>query len=68
MILGERQDKSVLPELRELIFSGPSQETALAALWAHYVTDGFDEALAIGCSITRPNMSALDDLDSWATT
>ncbi len=45
-ILGERQDKSILPELKEMIFAAPSQEVTLAALWAHYVTDGIDEPLA----------------------
>ncbi len=45
MILGERRDKSVLPELQEMIFSAPTQETALAALWSHYVTGGLDEPL-----------------------
>ena len=45
VILGERRDKSVLPELEEMIFASPTQEVALAALWSHYVTAGLDEPL-----------------------
>jgi putative heme-binding domain-containing protein len=45
VILGERHDKSVLPELEAMIFSGLTQEVALEALWTHYLTAGLDEAL-----------------------
>jgi putative membrane-bound dehydrogenase-like protein len=44
-ILGERRDKSVLPELRRLIADNKGQ-LALEALWALYVTGGFHDDLA----------------------
>jgi putative membrane-bound dehydrogenase-like protein len=44
-ILGERRDKSVLPELRRLIACNEG-ELALEAVWALYVTGGFNDDLA----------------------
>lgn len=45
-ILGERRDASVIERLRKLIFAEPQSQLALEALWALYVSGGFDEALA----------------------
>jgi putative heme-binding domain-containing protein len=53
-ILGERRDRSVIDELRALIFDGgraPNRASenhlALEALWTLYVTAGLDDALAM---------------------
>ena len=45
-ILGERRDASVVERLQKLIFAEPQSQLALEALWALYVSGGFDEALA----------------------
>lgn len=45
-ILGERRDDSVVEHLRKLIFAEPDSHLALEALWALYVSGGFDEPLA----------------------
>src|SRR5205807_1785972 len=47
-ILAERRDPSVIPVLRELLFSHHG-EPALRALWALYVSGGFDDAVAEEC-------------------
>ena len=44
-ILGERRDRSVVKLLRPLIFD--DDHLALEALWATYVSGGFDDALAV---------------------
>ncbi|MDZ4817586.1 MAG: PVC-type heme-binding CxxCH protein, partial [Planctomycetota bacterium] len=46
LILAERRDKSILPQLNELMFQTNSQELALQGLWAHYVTADIDDDLA----------------------
>jgi putative membrane-bound dehydrogenase-like protein len=44
-LLGERQDESVLPQLRGMVANEPGQ-TALEALWACHQIVGLDETLA----------------------
>jgi putative membrane-bound dehydrogenase-like protein len=44
-ILAERRDASVIPDLKKLIADNQGQ-LALDALWALYVSGGFDDALA----------------------
>src|SRR5438270_296846 len=44
-ILGDRKDRSVLPDLRAMLFAGTGQP-ALEALWAINLTGGFDAAIA----------------------
>jgi putative membrane-bound dehydrogenase-like protein len=44
-LLAERRDPSVLPRLRRLIDDNQGQ-LALEALWALYVSDGFDDTVA----------------------
>jgi putative membrane-bound dehydrogenase-like protein len=43
IILAERKDRTAIPKLRELILSAKSEQLALEALWAYYVTCGIDE-------------------------
>jgi putative heme-binding domain-containing protein len=45
-VLAERRDTSIIPRLRESIFSASTDHDALEFLWALYVSGGFDEALA----------------------
>ena len=45
-ILGERRDPTVLPRLRTLIDAG-DEHLALEALWALYVSGGWDDATAL---------------------
>jgi putative heme-binding domain-containing protein len=45
-LLGDRKDKSVLPDLRAMLFAGTGQ-SAIEALWAIHLTGGFDTALAM---------------------
>jgi putative membrane-bound dehydrogenase-like protein len=58
-ILGERRDSSVLPTLRRLIGDNRGQ-LALEALWALYVSGGFDDALADRL-LDHPN----EDIRTW---
>jgi putative membrane-bound dehydrogenase-like protein len=58
-ILAERRDKTVLPRLRKLIEDNRGQ-LALEALWALYVSGGFDETLA-GKLLEHPN----EDVRTW---
>jgi putative membrane-bound dehydrogenase-like protein len=44
-ILGERRDASVLPVLRKVVLDSDGR-LALEALWALYISSGFDEAFA----------------------
>jgi putative membrane-bound dehydrogenase-like protein len=46
-ILAERRDKTILPRLRQMIQDNKGQ-LALEALWALYVSGGFDDELALG--------------------
>ena len=45
-LLGDRKDRSVLPELRTMVL-GSKNQSALEALWAIHLTGGFDAALAL---------------------
>jgi putative heme-binding domain-containing protein len=45
-LLGERRDPSVYPRLRRLLFEGKDDALALQALWALYVSGGFDHDTA----------------------
>ncbi|HQU42076.1 MAG TPA: c-type cytochrome, partial [Pirellulales bacterium] len=45
-ILGERRDASIVDPLRKLIFAEADHHRALEALWALYVSGGFDDVLA----------------------
>lgn len=45
-ILGERQDAEILGALNERLANAASETSALEALWAIYVSGGFDDALA----------------------
>jgi putative membrane-bound dehydrogenase-like protein len=58
-ILAERRDRTVLPSLRKLIREHPGG-LALEALWALYVTGGFDETLAAEL-LRHPN----EDVRTW---
>jgi putative membrane-bound dehydrogenase-like protein len=44
-VLAERRDRTVLPRLRKLVLENRNQ-LALEALWALYVSGGFDDGLA----------------------
>jgi putative membrane-bound dehydrogenase-like protein len=44
-LLAERRDPAVIPELRQMVLDNKGQ-LALEALWALYVSGGFDDALA----------------------
>jgi putative heme-binding domain-containing protein len=46
-ILAERRDKSVVPRLRRLALESADAHLALEALWALYVSGGFDDGVAI---------------------
>jgi putative membrane-bound dehydrogenase-like protein len=58
-ILAERRDRSVLPGLRQTILERQDQ-LALEALWALYVSGGFDDTLA-ATLLTHPN----EDVRTW---
>lgn len=45
-ILAERQDRFVLPRLQNIVLSSTNAHLQLEALWALYVSDGFNEANA----------------------
>jgi len=45
-ILADRRDPKVIPPLRTLVAETTNDELALQALWALYVSGGFDEELA----------------------
>lgn len=45
-ILGERQDPEILGALNERLVNAASETSALEALWAIYVSGGFDDELA----------------------
>jgi putative membrane-bound dehydrogenase-like protein len=45
-LLGERRDPAVIPLLRKLL-EGKDDQLALEALWALYVSGGWDDALAL---------------------
>jgi putative membrane-bound dehydrogenase-like protein len=59
-LLAERRDRGILPALQERLFAG-SDERALWALWALYVSGGFTEELAAR-SLHHPN----EDVRRWA--
>jgi putative membrane-bound dehydrogenase-like protein len=59
-ILAERRDPAILPRLRRLIHDNKGQ-LALEALWALYVSGGFDEAMAEK-ALAHPN----EDVRTWA--
>jgi putative membrane-bound dehydrogenase-like protein len=59
-ILAERRDPAVVPPLRRMIFDNQGQ-LALEALWALYVSGGFDDALAEKL-FDHPN----EDVRAWA--
>jgi putative heme-binding domain-containing protein len=46
-ILADRRDLKVIPSLRKMIFESNDHHLALEALWALYVSGGFDENLAL---------------------
>jgi putative membrane-bound dehydrogenase-like protein len=58
-ILAERRDASVLPHLRQVIQDNKGQ-LALEALWALYVSGGFNDELALAL-IQHPN----EDVRTW---
>ena len=45
-ILAERRDKTIVPRLRKLAVTSDSQVVALQALWALYVSGGFNDEVA----------------------
>ena len=45
-VLADRRDPKVIAPLRKLIFAQGNDHLALEALWASYVSGGFDDALA----------------------
>jgi putative membrane-bound dehydrogenase-like protein len=45
-ILGDRRDPNVVPRLSAMVFDAKNDQLALQALWALYVSGGFDEAIA----------------------
>jgi putative membrane-bound dehydrogenase-like protein len=59
-MLAERRDRSVLPRLRRLI-QGNTGQLALEALWALYVSGGFDDDEA-GRALCHAN----EDVRTWA--
>jgi putative membrane-bound dehydrogenase-like protein len=59
-LLAERRDKAVHAPLRKLIADNKGQ-LALEALWALYVSEGFDEALALDL-LSHAN----EDVRAWA--
>jgi putative membrane-bound dehydrogenase-like protein len=48
-ILADRRDPAIVPILRKMVLQGQDDRLALEALWALYVSDGFDEEL--GCRL-----------------
>jgi len=58
-ILAERRDKTILPDLRKLIADNRGQ-LALEALWALYVSGGFDDVFAL-TSLQHAN----EDVRAW---
>jgi putative membrane-bound dehydrogenase-like protein len=58
-VLAERRDRTVLPRLRQMIADSQGQ-LALEALWALYVSGGFDDTLARQL-LHHPN----DDVRTW---
>jgi putative membrane-bound dehydrogenase-like protein len=45
-ILADRRDRAVIAPLQKLVLSTRDDQLALQALWALYVSDGFDDSLA----------------------
>jgi putative membrane-bound dehydrogenase-like protein len=45
-LLAERRDPAVLPALKALVLDSKEDQVALEALWALYVSGGFDDTLA----------------------
>ncbi len=45
-VLGDRRDKSAIPQLRQIVMAD-SEERTLDALWALYVSGGFDNEVAL---------------------
>jgi putative membrane-bound dehydrogenase-like protein len=45
-ILADRHDPDIAPRLRDMVFDVKNDQLALEALWALYVSAGFDEAFA----------------------
>src|SRR5262249_42590976 len=58
-ILSERRDKTIVPWLRKILEENKG-ELALEALWAIYVSDGFDDSLAF-TTLRHAN----DDVRAW---
>jgi putative membrane-bound dehydrogenase-like protein len=58
-ILAERRDASVIPTLKQMLIDNKDQ-LALEALWALYVSGGFDEHMAIRL-LEHPN----EDVRAW---
>jgi putative membrane-bound dehydrogenase-like protein len=58
-ILAERRDKTMIPTLRKMISDNRGQ-LALEALWALYVSGGFDETLAVSL-LKHPH----EDVRAW---
>jgi putative membrane-bound dehydrogenase-like protein len=58
-LLAERRDPSVVPELRQMVLDNKGQ-LALEALWALYVSGGFDDAIAQRL-FAHPN----EDVRTW---
>jgi putative heme-binding domain-containing protein len=57
-LLGDRKDRSVLPDLRAMLFGGTGQP-ALEALWAINLTGGFDADIALkALDHPEPNVRA----------
>jgi putative heme-binding domain-containing protein len=60
-ILADRRDAAVMPALRKLALESKNDHQALEALWALYVSGGFDEAAALQALGHRD-----PDLRRWA--
>jgi putative membrane-bound dehydrogenase-like protein len=60
-ILAERRDQTVIPQLRQMVLDNENH-LALEALWALYVSGGFDEKMAARC-LHHP----LPDVRNWTT-
>jgi putative membrane-bound dehydrogenase-like protein len=59
-ILAERRDPAVIPVLRSIVLDRRNDSLALQALWALYVSGGFDDVLALKL-LTHPNA----DVRTW---
>ncbi|HEV3136345.1 MAG TPA: PVC-type heme-binding CxxCH protein [Pirellulales bacterium] len=59
-ILGERRDPAILPRLEKIIAESNDEPLALEALWALYVSGGWNETLAL-----RLMLHARPDVRAW---